>query len=120
MNFILAMLLNPTFAEKARVEIDGVVGRERLPSADDFESLPYLHAVFKEVLRCVHHIQFIHAFEGLNVSEWFASYGTAMPYNWSRNCTSDHEASLKLVHCQRAYLRVKSVMILERLEDANS
>ena len=54
MNFLLAMMSNPSVAAKARAEIDGVVGRERLPSADDFESLPYLQAVFKEVLRYVH------------------------------------------------------------------
>lgn len=51
--FILAMVLHPHVLEKAQEEIDRVVGAGRLPDFDDRESLPYIEAVFQEVLRCV-------------------------------------------------------------------
>ncbi|KAJ3563543.1 hypothetical protein NP233_g8874 [Leucocoprinus birnbaumii] len=53
--FILAMLLNPRVQNLAQQEIDAVIGRERLPNFSDLPHLPYLSAVFKEVLRCIPH-----------------------------------------------------------------
>ncbi|EPQ50056.1 cytochrome P450 [Gloeophyllum trabeum ATCC 11539] len=50
-NFFLAMALNPAAQERAQKEIDTVVGAGRLPSFDDRASLPYVEAVFREVLR---------------------------------------------------------------------
>jgi len=50
-SFILAMVLYPDVQERARVEIETVVGRERLPNFDDRPSLPYTEAVFRETLR---------------------------------------------------------------------
>ena len=47
------MVLHPHVLEKAQEEIDRVVGAGRLPDFDDRESLPYIEAVFQEVLRCV-------------------------------------------------------------------
>ncbi|KAJ3563542.1 hypothetical protein NP233_g8875 [Leucocoprinus birnbaumii] len=49
--FILAMLLHPRVQKLVQQEIDAVVGRERLPEFSDRPHLPYLSAVFKEVLR---------------------------------------------------------------------
>lgn len=49
--FFLAMLANPEAQRKAQVEIDAVVGNGHLPDFDDEESLPYVSAVVKEVLR---------------------------------------------------------------------
>ncbi|KAJ7888852.1 cytochrome P450 [Mycena leptocephala] len=49
--FILAMLSNPEAQKKAQAEIDSVVQKGHLPDFDDEESLPYLSAVVKEVLR---------------------------------------------------------------------
>lgn len=49
--FVLAMMLFPDVQRKAQEELDRVVGRERLPSADDRDSLPYISAVIKELLR---------------------------------------------------------------------
>jgi cytochrome P450 len=49
--FILAMRLYPNVMKKAQAEIDAVVGRERLPSFEDRDQLPYVRAVVKEVLR---------------------------------------------------------------------
>lgn len=49
--FFLAMLANPEAQRKAQLEIDSVVGQEILPDFDDHESLPYVAALVKEVLR---------------------------------------------------------------------
>ncbi|KAJ7855065.1 cytochrome P450 [Mycena leptocephala] len=49
--FILAMLYNPEAQKKAQAEIDSVVQKGHLPDFDDEESLPYVSAVVKEVLR---------------------------------------------------------------------
>ncbi|KAJ7607912.1 cytochrome P450 [Roridomyces roridus] len=49
--FILAMLANPEAQKKAQAEIDSVVKRGHLPDFDDEASLPYVTAVFMEVLR---------------------------------------------------------------------
>lgn len=49
--FFLGMILHPAVQEKAHQEIDRVVGRDRLPTIEDREHLPYLEAVFKEAFR---------------------------------------------------------------------
>ncbi|KAL7282185.1 hypothetical protein ACG7TL_003654 [Trametes sanguinea] len=49
--FFLAMTLHPEVQEKAQAEIDAVIGSDRLPTAEDRDNLPYVHAVFLEVLR---------------------------------------------------------------------
>ncbi|CAG2054734.1 unnamed protein product [Timema podura] len=52
LTFTLIMLLHhPQVMLKAQKEIDGVVGRDRLPSLDDRSSLPYLEAIQREVHR---------------------------------------------------------------------
>nr|CAD7438754.1 unnamed protein product [Timema bartmani] len=52
LTFALIMLLHhPQVMLKAQKEIDGVVGRDRLPSLDDRSSLPYLEAIQREVHR---------------------------------------------------------------------
>ncbi|EIM84308.1 cytochrome P450 [Stereum hirsutum FP-91666 SS1] len=49
--FFLAMLLYPDSQRKAQAEIDAIVGTDRLPSFEDQDSLPYVHALMKETLR---------------------------------------------------------------------
>ncbi|KAJ7251337.1 cytochrome P450 [Mycena rebaudengoi] len=49
--FFLAMLANPEVQKKAQEEIDAVIREGYLPSFDDEESLPYVSAIVKEVLR---------------------------------------------------------------------
>lgn len=49
--FFFAMSQNPMVQEKARRELDAVVGSSRLPGLMDRESLPYVNAVVKETLR---------------------------------------------------------------------
>lgn len=51
--FILAMVLHPHVLKKAQEEIDRVIGPKRLPEFDDRENLPYIEAIFQEVLRSV-------------------------------------------------------------------
>ena len=45
------MVLYPDVQAKAQAEIDSAVGRERLPGFNDRDSLPYVDALCKEVLR---------------------------------------------------------------------
>ena len=49
--FMLAMVLFPDTQRKAQEELDAVVGRGRLPTFDDLESLVYIQAIVKEILR---------------------------------------------------------------------
>ena len=50
-SFFLAMSLYPEVQVQAQREIDQVVGKDRLPSYKDRNSLPYINALVKEVLR---------------------------------------------------------------------
>jgi cytochrome P450 len=45
------MTLYPEVQAKAQAELDAVVGTGRLPSFSDRADLPYIDALFKEVLR---------------------------------------------------------------------
>ncbi|KAI8931101.1 hypothetical protein NX059_012111 [Plenodomus lindquistii] len=42
----------PEIQRKAQMELDNVVGRDRLPTVEDEANLPYCHAIIKEVERC--------------------------------------------------------------------
>ncbi|KAJ7045928.1 cytochrome P450 [Mycena alexandri] len=51
-SFFLAMLMFPEVQQKAREELDRVVGRDRLPNLDDRKYLPYVgQALIKEIMR---------------------------------------------------------------------
>lgn len=39
----------PEIQKRAQDELDRVVGRDRLPTVEDEENLPYCHAIIKEV-----------------------------------------------------------------------
>lgn len=49
--FYLAMTLYPRVMKKAQQELDSVVGTSRLPTFADRLSLPYMEALFTELLR---------------------------------------------------------------------
>ncbi|KAF9517507.1 hypothetical protein BS47DRAFT_1359550 [Hydnum rufescens UP504] len=49
--FSAIMPSNPDIQAKAHAELDKVVGRNRLPTVDDEEDLPYIRAIIKEVER---------------------------------------------------------------------
>ncbi|KAJ6468323.1 cytochrome P450 [Mycena sanguinolenta] len=49
--FLLAMILFPDVQKKAQAEIDAVVGQGRSPGFEDYEALPYVQALIKEVTR---------------------------------------------------------------------
>ncbi|KLO10253.1 cytochrome P450 [Schizopora paradoxa] len=51
MNFVLAMLKYPDVQRRAQDEIDNVIGKDRLPSFEDKEQLPYVNALCVELLR---------------------------------------------------------------------
>ena len=45
------MLLFPDAQKRAQQELDRVIGRDRLPNIADHDSLPYMAALVKELLR---------------------------------------------------------------------
>ena len=45
------MLLYPEAMRRAQQELDSTIGRQRLPTIDDLEHLPYINALIREVLR---------------------------------------------------------------------
>ena len=45
------MILFPEVQHKAQAELDAMVGQDRLTDSSDEESLPYMNALVKEVLR---------------------------------------------------------------------
>ena len=45
------MAKNPDIQKKAQAEIDRVIGSYRLPNYEDRQSLPYIEAIYREVLR---------------------------------------------------------------------
>lgn len=45
------MLLYPGVQRKAQEELDRVVGAGNIPTFEDRESLPYIDAIFRELLR---------------------------------------------------------------------
>ncbi|KAI0267090.1 cytochrome P450 [Gloeopeniophorella convolvens] len=49
--FFLAMTLYPDAQGKAQAEIDRVIGSDRLPTLADRDSLPYVDALFSELIR---------------------------------------------------------------------
>ncbi|KIK56315.1 hypothetical protein GYMLUDRAFT_47082 [Collybiopsis luxurians FD-317 M1] len=50
-SFLLCMCLNPEVQRKGQEELDRVVGRDRLPTFKDRHSLPYVEAIYREVMR---------------------------------------------------------------------
>ncbi|TEB27924.1 cytochrome P450 98A3 [Coprinellus micaceus] len=48
---VLALASHPKVQKKAQAELDGVVGSGRLPMVTDRPSLPYIHAIVKELGR---------------------------------------------------------------------
>ncbi|KAF8195380.1 cytochrome P450 [Pholiota molesta] len=51
LSFFLAMAKFPDIQKKAQAEISRVIGSSRLPTYDDRASLPYIEALYREVLR---------------------------------------------------------------------
>ncbi|KAH9168381.1 cytochrome P450 [Lactarius sanguifluus] len=49
--WMLAMAIYPEVQKRAQAELDAVVGRSRTPTFADFQRLPYIRAMVKEVLR---------------------------------------------------------------------
>ena len=49
--FFCNLATNPDIQKKAQEELDVVVGPDRLPTFDDYDSLPFIQAIFLECLR---------------------------------------------------------------------
>ena len=50
--FFMILAQYPEIQARAKVEVDSVVGRDRLPTFEDRDQMPYLEALIKEVMRC--------------------------------------------------------------------
>ena len=50
-SFLLAMTCYPEVQTKAQEELDRVLGKGRFPDFSDEESLPYMAAIVKEIIR---------------------------------------------------------------------
>ncbi|KAF7357546.1 O-methylsterigmatocystin oxidoreductase [Mycena sanguinolenta] len=50
-SFCLAMALYPDIQKRAQTEIDTVIGTDRLPEFEDRPSLPYVEALYREIMR---------------------------------------------------------------------
>ncbi|KAG2148907.1 cytochrome P450 [Suillus clintonianus] len=91
--FLIAMILYPDVQARARAEIDQVVMHDKMPSLDDRPSLPYLDAIFREVLRWQSPIPLgmSHATTADDVYEgYFIPKGTAVMVNqWSLSRDED-------------------------------
>ncbi|EMD35207.1 hypothetical protein CERSUDRAFT_107188, partial [Gelatoporia subvermispora B] len=48
---MLAIVCHPEVQRKAQEELDRVVGKERMPTFEDYENLPYVRAIVRETLR---------------------------------------------------------------------
>ncbi|EEB99153.1 hypothetical protein MPER_01220, partial [Moniliophthora perniciosa FA553] len=48
---ILALISHPDVQKKAHEELDNIVGRNRIPTMEDMEQLPYIQAIVKETMR---------------------------------------------------------------------
>jgi cytochrome P450 len=50
-SLFLALVLFPQVQRRAQAELDVVIGRDRLPTFNDWPRLPYIEALCKELLR---------------------------------------------------------------------
>ncbi|KAF7374350.1 Cytochrome p450 [Mycena sanguinolenta] len=50
-SFFQAMVLYPDVQKKAQIEIDTIIGTNRLPQFEDRPSLPFVEAVYRELMR---------------------------------------------------------------------
>ncbi|KAJ7512021.1 cytochrome P450 [Mycena galericulata] len=51
LSLVLILALHPEHQERARREVESVVGSTRLPELDDFERMPFVNALIKEAIR---------------------------------------------------------------------
>ena len=49
--FLLAMIAYPEKQRKCQEELERVIGRSRMPTLEDQDSLPYIRATVRELLR---------------------------------------------------------------------
>ncbi|KAH6919340.1 cytochrome P450 98A3 [Coprinopsis sp. MPI-PUGE-AT-0042] len=84
---ILALAMHPDVQRRAQEEIDTTIGPYRLPDFDDYERLPYLQALVKEVVRMwpVAPLAVPHAASEDDVyNDYFIPRGTiVMPNSWA-------------------------------------
>ena len=73
------MVLHPEAQLAAQLEIDRVVGHERLPNLSDRPSLPYVECLLQEVYRCVFFVESIPSWCSNGICRWQCP----VPLGWS-------------------------------------
>ena len=102
-SFLLAMTAYPEVQRKCQVELDAVVGNDRLPTFEDRDQLPYLSAMLKEVIRwgptaplgvphCieqddVHDGYFVPKGSIIIANIWYALYSVVQCFQATHGCT---------------------------------
>lgn len=86
---ILMLVAHPEAQERAHQEIESVVGHDRLPTRDDWDSLPYCQAFVKEVSRLL----YLHLVVRLSEP---VSKGIAFPPSSAVRCAKEHETDRDL------------------------
>ncbi|KAI0295334.1 cytochrome P450 [Multifurca ochricompacta] len=85
--FFLAMILYPEVQCKAQAEVDSITCGSRLPDFSDFNELPYVNAILKEVLRWhpVSPLSFAHRVIEDNIYEghFIPAGSTLIPNVWA-------------------------------------
>lgn len=76
----VAMLHCPKVLEKARNDIDSVVGPDRMPEFEDEEALPYISALIKETLRSCSPCEFPKLPVNARICRWKVIAPTGVPH----------------------------------------
>jgi len=87
-SFFLAMALYPEVQKKAQIEIDAVIGKNRLPDFSDRDALPYTNAIVKEAMRWqpVTPLGML-----ISVSKLLDNFGLTIILKAAHMCTADDE-----------------------------
>ena len=107
--------MHPEIQTKAQCELDGIVGKGRLPDFDDYDSLPYVNAILLECLRWIpvlplglsHQLMADDYYEGYFIPEGTIIVPVSPPCpTWSRlkDCTEPQWLSRTHGSCKLAFM----------------
>ena len=90
------MTIYPDIQKRAQDEIDRVIGQTRLPKLDDRPSLPYIEAIYRELLRFAPPVPLAIP-HGLTEDDYYKGYfipkGTSLPLYWSKCLGNNNKTS---------------------------
>ena len=99
-SFFALMSLHPSVMQRAQEDIDRVTEKERLPTFDDWEKLPYINAIIMEVLR-------YNTVTPLGEHFFFARNGHyfSLAWHWSQVCRIVYPKTISITGCLSPKLR---------------